>query len=135
MDADQNRLIGFPFALDERNVLQTVVDLAEGDEFEMTVLSGQVNLIAYFYDFLGAQAVSNQVLDGDDGHIEFLSDLHQLGQTSHRAVRVDDFDECGSRVEACDTHQVDRSLGVTCTLEHALVNGPQGIDVTRAAEV
>ena len=116
-------------------MLTAVVNLAEGDELEMAILSGQVHFVAHFNHFFGAQAISNQVFDGDDGHIEFFSHFHQLGQSRHRAVGINDLDECCGRVETGDTHQVNRGLGVASTLEHALVHGAQGIDVARSAEV
>ena len=135
MHTHQDRLIGTPFALDEGDVFQAIVDLPEGNELEVAILRGQVHLVAHLDDFLGAQAVGNQVLDGDDGHIEFFGHLHQLRQAGHRAVRVDDLDECGGRVEACDAHQVDGCLGVARTLEHTLIDGAQRVDVSGAAKV
>ena len=40
VNAHQDGFVGFPFAFDKSDVLQTVVDLAERYELEMTVLSG-----------------------------------------------------------------------------------------------
>ena len=122
MNAYEQRLIGLPFALDEGDVLQAVVDLAEGDELEMPVLRGQVNLIAHLDDFFGAQAVGNQVLDGDDGHVESFGHIHQLRQARHGAVRVDDFNKGGSRVEARNAHQVDGCLGMARAFEYAFID-------------
>ena len=124
-----------PFALDESNMLTAVVDLAERDQLEVTILGGQVNLVTHLDHFLGAQAVGNQVLDSDDGHIEFLCHLHQLGQASHGAVRIDNLDKGSGRVEACNPHQVNGCLGVAGTFQHALVNGAQGVDVAGTAKI
>ena len=131
----QDGLIGSPFALNQGNVLQAVVDLAERYELEMAVLCGQIDFVAHLNDLLGAQTIGNQVLDSDDRHIESLSHFDQLRQAGHGAVGIDDLDQGGSRVEAGNTHQVDGGLGVAGALEHALINGAQRVDVARTAEV
>ena len=116
-------------------MLAAVVDLTEGDEFEMAILSGQVYFVTNLDHFLGAQAIGNQVLDGNDGHIVFFSHFYQLWQSRHRSVRINNLDECCSRVETSDTHQVNRGFGVTSTFQYAFVHSSQGVNMAWTAKV
>ena len=116
-------------------MLQTVVELAEGNELEMAILGRQVHLVTYLDNALGAQAVGNQVLDGDDGHIELFGHLHQLWQTGHCAIGIDDFNQCGGRIKSRNAHQVNGGFGVACTLEHTFIYGTQGVDMSRTSKV
>ena len=135
MHAHQYGLAFLPFSLDEGNVLTPIVDLPEGDKLEMAILRRQIYLITHFDHFLSAQAISNQIFNRDNGHIKFLGNFHQLRQAGHCAIRINDLDERGGRVETRNAHQVNRGLGVTGTLEHALIDGAQRVDVSRTAEI
>ena len=96
MDAHQYGLAISDVALQQGDVLEPVALLSEGDEVELSPLRGHQYLLATLYDALGAQAVGDEVLDGDDLQLEALGDLPELGQARHRPIVVDDLDEgCG----------------------------------------
>jgi 3,4-dihydroxy-2-butanone 4-phosphate synthase len=48
VDADQDRLVFFPFSLDECHVFQTIARLAERNKAEVAVFCRHVNLFAHF---------------------------------------------------------------------------------------
>ena len=81
-------------------MFQTVADLSEGDELEMSVVRRHVHLFSDLDQRLFLQAVGYHVLDGDDFHVILTGKLHQLRQTGHRAVVVHDLHEGTGRIES-----------------------------------
>ena len=121
--------------LDQCDVLEAIALLLEGDEAEVAPLRGHGDLFTTLYDALRAEAVGDEILDGDDLQAEALSDLPQLGKASHRTIFVDDLDECGYRLQACKTSQVNGSFGMPCTAQDPLVASTQWADVTRTGQI
>ena len=75
----EDRLAIGDVTLDQRDMLETITLLLEGDEAEVTPLRGHSDLFTTLYDALRAEAVGDEILDGDDLQAEALSDLPQLG--------------------------------------------------------
>ena len=98
-------------------------------------MSGHVYSLSHLDNLLGAQAIGDKVLDGDDGHVVFFSHFHQLRQSCHGAIGVDNLYERCCRLHSCQAGEVDSRLGVSSTLEHALVLSTQWIDVSWSAKV
>ena len=121
--------------LDQCDVLEAIALLLEGDEAEVAPLRGHSDLFTTLYDALRAEAVSDEVLDGDDLQIEALSDLPQLRKASHRTIFVDDLDECSYGLQASQTGQVNGSFGMPRTAQDTLVASTQWADVTRTGQI
>ena len=131
MHTHQHGLIVFPFAFRQRHVCGAVVQLGVGGEFEIAPAGGQEHLFLFADECLVRHTVGDKVFDGDNLDAETLAHLHQLWQTGHGAIVVDDFDEGTSGVESCQSCQVDSRLGVSGTHQHAAVAGSQRVDMTR----
>lgn len=86
MHSDKNGFRSGDVALDERYMLESVTFLAERDQAEMAVGCGHVNLFALLYGAFRAQAVGDQITDGDEFQAPFVGLLAQEGQTGHGAV-------------------------------------------------
>ena len=100
----------------------------------MSPLCRHVYLLAHFdYRFL-LEAVSDEVLDGDDFHSPFLCLYLEVRHTSHCSVVVHDFHEGASGTQSGKTAEVDGGLGVSATAQHAIVLGIQRVDVARTSE-
>ena len=121
--------------LDQRDMLEAIALLLEGDEAEVAPLRGHGDLFTTLYDALRAEAVGDEILDGDDLQAEALSDLPQLGKASHRTIFVDDLDECSYGLQACQTGQVNGSFGMPCTAQDPLVASTQWADVTGTGQI
>ncbi len=93
------------------------------------------DLFTTLYDALRAEAVGDEILDGDDLQAEALSDLPQLGKASHRTILVDDLDECGYGLQACQTGQVNGRFGMPRAAQYPLVASTQWADVTRTGQI
>ena len=122
-------------AFDQRRMLQPVALLTEGDDAEGTVFGGQLGLDTLLHERLGAEAVGDQVTDGDDLDVETFSHLHQLWHAGHGAVLVEDFDQCTGGIESGQARHVDGGLGVSGATQHTARTGPQRVDVPRPTEV
>ena len=116
-------------------MLHAVRFLAERRDAEIAPLRRQGHRHAFFDDRLLLEAVGDQRGDRDDLQVEFLGDLHQLRQAGHRAVLVHDFDQGACGLQPGQTGQVDGSLGMSRTAQHALVAGTQGVDMSWTAQI
>ena len=121
--------------LDQCDMLETIALLLEGDEAEVAPLRGHGDLFTTLYDALRAEAVGDEILDGDDLQAEALSDLPQLGKAGHRTILVDDLDECGYGLQASQTGQVNGRFGMPRTTQDTLVASTQWADVTRTGQI
>ena len=134
MYAYEDRLFLLPLTFDEGEVLQSVALLAEGNQAEMAVVGGHVNLFADFDERLFLQAVGNHILDADDLHVPLLGMFQQLGQTGHRTVFVHDLHEGTGRVESGHAAEVDGGFGVSAAAQHAVLLSIERVDVSRTSE-
>ena len=66
-----------------------------------------------------AQAVADEVGDGDHEDAVLLGHLHEVGHAGHGAVVVHDLADDSARRQAGEAGQVDRRLGLAGPLEHA----------------
>ena len=135
MDAHQCRSAVGDFALDECDVLQSVADLTEGDDAEVTVLRRQLRLHTLLDEALTIHPILDQVGYGDDLEPMLLRKDEELGQTGHGAVLIDNLDEAAHGTKSGETAEVDRRLGMSGADEDPLVAGSERIDVTRSGEV
>ena len=135
MHAHGDCLVLFPFALNQGNVLEAVVLLAEGDKAEMAVLGGHVHLLAFLYEALVFKAVGNEVFDCDDVKPLALGKFLQLRHTRHGAVVVEYFNEAGGRREPGEAGEVNGCFGVSGAGQHSPILRVERIDVSGASEV
>ena len=115
-------------------MLETGVFLAEGDEAEMAVGGGHVDLLAALHERVVAEAVGYEVADADQLEAPLIGAAAEFGEPSHGSVVAHDLHEGGHRLETGEARQVDGRLGVAGALQHAAVLGIEGIDVAGASE-
>ncbi|GAA3308165.1 hypothetical protein GCM10020295_69330 [Streptomyces cinereospinus] len=135
VDADQDVLAGAQFAVDERDVLDAVDGGTVAVRREGAVGRGQPGLGLAADGGLGAAAVGDQVLDGDDRQAVLAGERDQLGQAQHPAVLTGDLDDGAGRTQTGEAGEVDRGLGVAVAGEDAAGPGAQREDVAGADEV
>ena len=86
MHAHHQRLVFFPFALDQCEVLESVAHLAERYQFEVSVFGGHVGFLSHFHQRVFLQPVGNEVFDGDELHVVLLGKLGQLRQAGEVVI-------------------------------------------------
>ncbi|MNN56750.1 hypothetical protein D3C81_1716990 [compost metagenome] len=77
----------------------------------------------------------NKILNADQLEIMFLRNFDEIRQTGHGAVSLDHFTDDACRISAAHAGQIDSSLGVAGTAQHAAFLGNQREHMARSAEV
>ncbi len=134
MNTDQDRLTLFPFTLNQRHMLQTIVDLSERDKAEIAIFSRHLHLFATFNSTFATQAVGNKVAYGDNLDTELFSHLQQVRHTRHSTVLIHNFNEAGRRVQSSKAGQINSSLSMSGTGQDTLVLRIERMDVSGTAK-
>ena len=92
----------------------------------------------YLFPFLNqrfeAQAISDEITDGDKLHSPFVGASAQFRQTRHGTVVAHYLHKGRGRLQPGKTSEVDSSLGMAASAQHTSILGIERIDMTRAAE-
>ena len=131
----QHRFIGVPVAFFQRHMHFTGIHLAEGNQFELAVFGGHLHPNFFADEGFGAEPVFDQVFDGYEFQSEFLSDQGQFRQPGHSTVFVHDFHQYACGRKASHTGHIHGGFGMAGAAEYASFFGPEGEDVTGAAQV
>ena len=135
VDTHQNGFISLPLSLDEGYVFLAVALLTEGDEAEIAILGGEVDLTAARDKSLSLKAIGNQILNRDEPHAVLLGNLTQLWEASHGTILIHNLNEGGGGLQTCKAGKVNGGLGVTGTSYDTPVLSIEGVDMSRATEV
>lgn len=135
MDAHQDVPAVADVSVDEGDVLDAVDGGAVAVGGEHAVGGGQPDLGLAADGGLGAAAVGDQVLDGDDRQAVLAGERDQFGQAQHPAVLAGDLDDGSGRAQSREAGEVDGGLGVAVAYEYAAGAGAQRKDVAGADEV
>ena len=65
----------------------------------------------------------------------FVAELHQLGQTGHCAVVMQDLAKHACRLQSGEPGKIDRRLGVSRAAQHTAVFGAQRTSVARLIKI
>jgi len=82
-----------------------------------------------------AEAVADQIGDGDHHQPVLVGHLDEVGDAGHGAVVVHDLADHPGRLQPGEGGEVDGRLGLSGALEHAPLAGAQREDVPRAEQV
>ena len=104
-------------------------------QIEIAVIGRQFHHLLPLDQFLLQTAVGDQTLDRADAQLVFFPELHQLGQTRHRSVVVQDFAKHAGRLQARHPGEIDRRFRVTRAAQHAAVLRAQRKNVTRLDKI
>src|SRR5438105_12313658 len=104
-------------------------------QIEFTIVVRQPHNLLALNELFSTPPMSNQVLDCADSESVFFTDLHQLGQTRHRPVIVQNFAKDAGGFEAGHGGEVNCRFGVTCPPEDAAILGPQRKDMARLNQI
>ena len=110
-----------------------LVHIAVGHE--VTVLGGHLGHGDAVHQDLMTLPIGLQVPDGDELEAPLLGHFLQLGGPHHGAVFPHDLAAQTDFLQAGQTHEVYRGLGVAVALQDAVLLGQQGEHVAGAAEV
>ena len=124
VDPDQRGVDRAQVAQHIGHVLVLVQQGHVGVSGPLAVLRGDTGRTEVLDQLLMASTVANQVGDGDELQPVLGGENLQVGQSGHGAVIVDDLAQHPHRLPVGQGTQVDSSLGVSSTLEHAARSGP-----------
>ena len=121
--AHQRRLVLVDVAFHERKMVLAIKLRPIQMQIEIAVLSRQLYDLLELHELFPETAVSDQTLDGTNAQSMFFVELHQLWQTGHGAVIVQDLAKNSRWLQACHTCHVDRGFGMSCPSQHAAIFG------------
>src|SRR5690606_7019517 len=122
---NEYRLVFFPLAFIEGDMLLTCRFLCECFHMKIPICCGHMNGHLFFDQGVVLQAVFNQILDTNDFHIESLGDFHQIRQSSHLAIILEDFDQYPCRLKTCQPREIHSSLCMSCSAKYAAIHRDQ----------
>ena len=135
MYAHKHRISVGHITLDQSDMLQSVVFLAEGNQMEETVVGGKVDLFATLHYGVVFQTIGDEVADGDKLESPLVRASAQFGESGHGAVVAHDLHQHGAGMEPGEARQIHTGLCVAGALEHTAVLRVERVDVTRPAEI
>ncbi len=130
------RTIGTEIATDERDVAFTTLHFAlVGNHAELAVARLDAGLAGADDVALVAQAVADQLGDGEDSEAVFAAKGDEVGNAGHLAVVAHDLADHTRGVEPRHAGQIDRSLGLPGANQHPAAPRAQRENVTGAGEI
>ena len=99
-------------------------------QIEIAVISRHFYNLFQFHQLFADAAVRDQALDGANAQGMLLAELHQLRQSRHRAIVVQNLAKHSSRLQPGHTCKIDRRLGVSGAPQHAAILRAQWKNVT-----
>ena len=90
-------------------------------EIEIAVIGRQFYHLLELDEFFAFPSIRDQTLDGANFQRVLLAELHQLRQTRHRSVVVQNFAEHTGWLQSGKLGKIDRRLRVTCSTQHAAI--------------
>src|SRR5678816_4398516 len=121
MDADHHVLPVADLSLDERDVGLAIERALEGNGAELAVIGRQLRGGDAAHQRLGADAVLDQVRDGNHQQLVPAREPGQLGNARHRAVGIENLADDAGRVESRDAREIHRRFGLPGAHQHAAV--------------
>ena len=137
VNADERRFVAIVEVPGQGEVRRAVGFALEGDGFKPF---GDAVCERFFLGFgderLAAQAVFNEIGNGDDRHAVYLCEDFEVGHARHRAVILHDFaDDAGGDFRSCDAGEVDAAFGLANADENAAGACRNGKDVAGARQI
>ena len=118
--------VGAEVAADQGDVAFAAVDFAlVGDHAELAVAGLDAGLAGADDVALVAQAVADELGDGEDLEAVLAAEGDEVGNAGHRAVVAHDFADDAGGIEAGHAGQVDGGLGLAGADQHAAAAGAQ----------
>ena len=135
MHAHERRFDRLQIALDEGNVHRAIDVVIKAIHRELAILGfdpllGDTLDVAFFFE-----PVANQVGNGADANPALFRKALEIRAPRHRAVLVEDLDDCGRWLEAGKTRQVATGFGMAGARQYAAGLRHDRKDVTRLAQV
>ena len=119
----------------EREMMGVIDRRAIHVQIEIAVIGRQFHHLLAHDQFLLQTAMGDQALDRADPQLVFFLELHQLRQTRHRSVVVQDFAEHTGRLQARQPRQIDCRLRMTGAPQNAAFLRAQRENVTRLHKI
>ena len=113
VDAHQRRFVLVDLAFYQREMMLAIELRAVEVQIEIAIIGRHFYDLFQFYQFFADAAVCDQALDGANAEAMLLAELHQLRQSSHRAIVVQNLAKHSSRLQRSHACKVDRRLGVS----------------------
>ena len=104
-------------------------------KIEIAVIGRQFHDLLALDQFLAQPAVSDQTLDRADPQLVFFPELHQLRQSRHRPVVVQDFAKHAGWLQTRHAREIDCRFGVSRAPQHAAFLRPQRKDMPGLHEI
>jgi len=135
VDTYEDRFRGRDIAEDEGGMFVRIDGGAVGVEDEIAPLGREGGGGNALDEPLAPDAVTDELVDGDDPEAVASGEALDLGEPHHGAIRVHELAKDAAVLEASEAAEVDGGLGVTSADENAALTGAEGIDVARHDEV
>lgn len=135
MHPDQRRLALRDLPFHKRQVMRVIDGRAIHVEIEIPVIGRQFHHLLAHDQLLAQATMRDQTLDRADPQLVFLFELHQLRETCHRAVVVQDFAKHAGRLQPRHPREINRRFSVASPAQDATFLRAQGENVTRLDEV
>ncbi len=127
---------GAQVAANEGDVAFAAVDLAlVGDHAEFAVFGLNAGFAGPDDVALVAEAVANELGNGEDAQTMFGAERNKVGDAGHFAVIAHDFADDAGGLKASEASEIDGGLRLAGADQDASLSGAQGKDVPRADEI
>ena len=104
-------------------------------QIEIAIVGRHLHDLLQLDQLFALAAIRDQALDRANAQPVFVVKFHQLRQSRHRPVVVQDLAEHARGLQSRHSCQVDRGFGVTGAPQHAAVFGAQGKNVTGLVQI
>src|SRR6266536_5567491 len=130
VDAYQRWFVLVDLAFHEREMMLAIELRAVQMQIKVAVISRHFYDLFQFHQLFADAAVRDQVLDGANPQAMLPAELHQLRQSRHCTIVVQNLAKHSSRLQTSHARKVDRRLGMPGAAQHTAIFRPQWKNVT-----
>ena len=136
MNPHHHRLFRIDLALDQGDMFLLVDIVLIGDQPELTGMEGRQPCFGSpTHQHVLTEPIGDQVGDGGDLQAMLFGEDFQIRHPGHRAVFLHDLANDAGGAQPGNPGQIDRSLGLPGTHQHAAPASPQGENVAGADNI